>query len=374
MAAALGHTQSLHTNALDEAIALPTDFSARIARNTQIYLQEETGICRAVDPWAGSYYVESLTDSLMTRAWELIQEVEQLGGMTKAIETGLPKMRIEEAAARRQALIDSSRETIVGVNKYHPDHEDPFDILEVDNTAVRDSQIRRLRQIRATRNEQAVQDSLAALTKCGETGEGNLLDLAVQAARVRATLGEISMALEKPFGRYQAVNRTISGIYSSESQSDPEFQRARKLADDFAAAEGRRPRVLIAKLGQDGHDRGAKVVATAFADIGFDVDVGPLFQTPKEAARMAVENDVHIVGISSLAGAHKTLVPEVVSELKRLGRDDIAVFVGGVIPPQDYDSLYEGGAVGVFGPGSVIPVSAIKILEVLAGSESGARV
>jgi methylmalonyl-CoA mutase len=374
MAAALGHTQSLHTNALDEAIALPTDFSARIARNTQIYLQEETGICRAVDPWAGSYYVESLTDSLMTRAWELIQEVEQLGGMTKAIETGLPKMRIEEAAARRQALIDSSRETIVGVNKYHPDHEDPFDILEVDNTAVRDSQIRRLQHIRATRNEQAVQDSLAALTKCGETGEGNLLDLAVQAARVRATLGEISMALEKPFGRYQAVNRTISGIYSSESQSDPEFQRARKLADDFAASEGRRPRVLIAKLGQDGHDRGAKVVATAFADIGFDVDVGPLFQTPKEAARMAVENDVHVVGISSLAGAHKTLVPEVVSELKRLGRDDIAVFVGGVIPPQDYDALYAGGAVGVFGPGSVIPVSAIKILEALAGSESGARV
>ncbi len=383
MAAALGHTQSLHTNALDEAIALPTDFSARIARNTQIYLQEETGICRAVDPWAGSYYVESLTHSLMTRAWSLIQEVEQLGGMTKAIETGLPKMRIEEAAARRQALIDSSRETIVGVNKYQPGHEDPLDILEVDNTAVRDSQIRRLQQIRATRNEQAVQDALAALTKCAGSavgqasrpvGEGNLLDLAVRAARVRATLGEISMALEKPFGRYQAVNRTISGIYSAESQSDPEFQLARKLADQFAAAEGRRPRVLIAKLGQDGHDRGAKVVATAFADIGFDVDVGPLFQTPKEAARMAVENDVHVVGISSLAGAHKTLVPEVVSELKRLGRDDIAVFVGGVIPPQDYDALYEAGAVGVFGPGSVIPVSARKILEALAGSESGASV
>jgi len=374
MAAALGHTQSLHTNALDEAIALPTDFSARIARNTQIYLQEETDICRAVDPWAGSYYVESLTHSLMTRAWALIQEVEQLGGMTKAIETGLPKMRIEEAAARRQALIDSSRETIVGVNKYHPGHEDPLDILEVDNTAVRDSQIRRLQHIRATRNEQAVTDSLAALTKCAGNGEGNLLDLAVQAARVRATLGEISMALEKPFGRYQAVNRTISGIYSAESQSDPEFQRARKLADEFAAVEGRRPRVLIAKLGQDGHDRGAKVVATAFADIGFDVDVGPLFQTPKEAARMAVENDVHVVGISSLAGAHKTLVPEVVSELKRLGRDDIAVFVGGVIPPQDYDALYEAGAVGVFGPGSFIPVSARKILEALAGSESGARV
>ncbi|MBA3975595.1 MAG: methylmalonyl-CoA mutase [Candidatus Solibacter sp.] len=365
MAAALGHTQSLHTNALDEAIALPTDFSARIARNTQIYLQEETGICRAVDPWAGSYYVESLTHELMKRAWALIQEVERLGGMTKAIETGLPKMRIEEAAARRQARIDSSRETIVGVNKYHPDHEDPIDILEVDNSAVRESQVRRLAEIRATRNEQAVQEALAALTRCAETGEGNLLELSVRAARLRATLGEISMALEKPFGRYQAVNRTISGVYSAESQADPEFQGARKLADEFAAAEGRRPRVLIAKLGQDGHDRGAKVVATAFADIGFDVDVGPLFQTPKEAARMAVENDVHVVGISSLAGAHKTLAPEVVSELKRLGRGDIAVFVGGVIPRQDYDALYEGGAVGVFGPGSVIPVCAKKVLEVL---------
>ncbi len=372
MAAALGHTQSLHTNALDEAIALPTDFSARIARNTQIYIQEETGICRVVDPWAGSYYVESLTDELMRRAWTLIQEVEALGGMTKAIETGLPKMRIEEAAARRQALIDSGRETIVGVNKYHPEHEDPIDILEVDNTSVRDSQVRRLQQIRATRNEQAVQAALTALTKCAETGEGNLLELSVQAARLRATLGEISMALEKPFGRYQAVNRTISGVYSSESQSDPEFQAARKLADAFAAAEGRRPRLLIAKLGQDGHDRGAKVVATAFADIGFDVDVGPLFQTPKEAARMAVENDVHVVGISSLAGAHKTLVPEVVSELKRLGRDDIAVFVGGVIPQQDYDALYAAGACGVFGPGSVIPVCAKKVLETLIGKEGGA--
>lgn len=372
MAAALGHTQSLHTNALDEAIALPTDFSARIARNTQIYIQEETGICRAVDPWAGSYYVESLTNELMRRAWTLIQEVEALGGMTKAIETGLPKMRIEEAAARRQALIDSGRETIVGVNKYHPEHEDPIDILEVDNTSVRDSQVRRLQQIRATRNEQAVQAALTALTKCAETGEGNLLELSVQAARLRATLGEISMALEKPFGRYQAVNRTISGVYSSESQSDPEFQAARKLADAFAAAEGRRPRVLIAKLGQDGHDRGAKVVATAFADIGFDVDVGPLFQTPKEAARMAVENDVHVVGISSLAGAHKTLVPEVVSELKRLGRDDIAVFVGGVIPQQDYDALYAAGACGVFGPGSVIPVCAKRVLETLIGKEGGA--
>jgi len=372
MAAALGHTQSLHTNALDEAIALPTDFSARIARNTQIYIQEETGICRAVDPWAGSYYVESLTNELMVRAWSLIQEVEALGGMTKAIETGLPKMRIEEAAARRQALIDSGRETIVGVNKYHPGHEDPIDILEVDNTAVRDAQIRRLRQIRATRNEPAVQDALAALTKCAGSGEGNLLELSVQAARLRATLGEISMALEKPFGRYQAVNRTISGVYSAESQADPEFQAARKLADEFAAAEGRRPRVLIAKLGQDGHDRGAKVVATAFADIGFDVDVGPLFQTPKEAARMAAENDVHVIGISSLAGAHKTLVPEVISELKQLGRDDIAVFVGGVIPRQDYDALSAAGACGVFGPGSVIPVCAKKVLHTLIGKEGGA--
>jgi methylmalonyl-CoA mutase len=320
----------------------------------------------------------------MNRAWALIQEVEALGGMTKAIETGLPKMRIEEAAARRQALIDSSRETIVGVNKYHPDHEDGIEILEVDNSAVRDSQIRRLQQIRATRNQQAVTDALAALTKCAEASvgqasrpvadEGNLLDLAVKAARVRATLGEISMALEKPFGRYQAVSRTISGVYSSESQADPEFQSARKMADEFAAGEGRRPRVLIAKLGQDGHDRGAKVVATAFADIGFDVDVGPLFQTPKEAARMAIENDVHVVGISSLAGAHKTLVPEVVSELKRLGRDDIAVFVGGVIPRQDYDALFAAGACGVFGPGSVIPTCAKKVLEILMGSESGARV
>jgi methylmalonyl-CoA mutase len=414
MAAALGHTQSLHTNALDEAIALPTDFSARIARNTQIYLQEETGICRSVDPWAGSYYVESLTNELMDRAWSLIQEVEALGGMTKAIETGLPKMRIEEAAARRQALIDSARETIVGVNKYHPEHEDGIEILEVDNSAVRDSQLRRLRQIKAARNEQAVQDALAALTKCAEafvgqaslpvsevgqaslpvsevgqaslpvgevgqasspvSGDANLLDLAVRAARARATLGEISSALEKPFGRYQAVSRTISGVYSSESQADPEFRSARKMADEFAAGEGRRPRVLIAKLGQDGHDRGAKVVATAFADIGFDVDVGPLFQTPKEAARMAIESDVHVVGISSLAGAHKTLVPEVVSELKRLGRDDIAVFVGGVIPRQDYDALFAAGACGVFGPGSVIPTCAKKVLEILMGSESGARV
>jgi methylmalonyl-CoA mutase len=372
MAAALGHTQSLHTNALDEAIALPTDFSARIARNTQIYLQEETGICRVVDPWAGSYFVESLTDSLMRRAWALIQEVEELGGMTKAIETGLPKMRIEEAAARRQARIDSGREIIVGVNKYRPEREEAIATLEVDNTAVREAQIRRLAAVRAARDEAACQQALAALTRCAETGEGNLLELSVEAARRRATLGEISLALEKHFGRYQAVNRTISGVYSAESQADPEFQKARAMADEFARHEGRRPRILVAKMGQDGHDRGAKVIATAFADLGFDVDVGPLFQTPAEAARMAVENDVHVVGVSSLAGAHKTLVPEVIAELRALGRGDIAVTVGGVIPPQDYEALYAAGAVGVFGPGSVIPVCAQRILDVLLGTASAA--
>jgi methylmalonyl-CoA mutase len=369
-AAALGHTQSLHTNALDEAIALPTDFSARIARNTQIYLQEETGMCRVVDPWAGSYYVEKLTHDLIHRAWHLISEVESLGGMTKAIETGIPKMRIEEAAARRQAKIDSGKETIVGVNKYRLEQEEQIDILEVDNSAVRDSQIRRLDQVKQARNQADVDQALNALTRCTETGEGNLLELAVNAARVRATLGEISMAIEKVTGRYQAVNRTISGVYSSESQSDPEFVKARDLADEFSKQEGRRPRILIAKMGQDGHDRGAKVVATAFADLGFDVDVGPLFQTPIEAARMAVENDVHVVGVSSLAGAHKTLVPEVIGEMKRLGREDILVTVGGVIPPQDYDALYAAGAVGVFGPGTVIPVCAQKILASLLGHES----
>ncbi|MBN9660082.1 MAG: methylmalonyl-CoA mutase [Acidobacteria bacterium] len=371
-AAALGHTQSLHTNALDEAIALPTDFSARIARNTQIYLQEETGICRVVDPWAGSYYVESLTNELMQKAWHLIQEVETLGGMTKAIETGLPKMRIEEAAARRQARIDSGKETIVGINKYRLEQEEQLDVLMVDNQAVRESQVRRLNEVKATRDSAAVQAALDALTRCAETGDGNVLELAVNAARLRATLGEISMALEKVHGRYQAVNRTISGVYSSESQSDPEFQKASKAAEEFSKLEGRRPRLLVAKMGQDGHDRGAKVVATAFADLGFDVDVGPLFATPKEVARMAVENDVHAVGVSSLAGGHKSLVPELVAELKRLGREDIVVFVGGVIPPQDYDELKAAGAIDVFGPGSVIPVCAQKVLAALMEMPSAA--
>jgi methylmalonyl-CoA mutase len=368
LAAVLGHTQSLHTNALDEAIALPTDFSARIARNTQIYLQEETGVTKVVDPWAGSYYVESLTRELMQKGWRHIQEIETLGGMAKAIETGIPKMRIEEAAARRQALIDSGRETIVGVNKYKLEHEEPIDILVVDNEAVRQSQLRRLAQVRASRNQVSVDAALAALTRCAETGEGNMLELSIDAARKRATLGEISTALERVFGRYQAVNRTISGVYSAESQGDPEFQKARALADAFAKAEGRRPRILIAKMGQDGHDRGAKVVATAFADLGFDVDVGPLFQTPGEAARMAMENDVHVLGVSSLAGGHSTLVPEVISELKKLGREDILVFVGGVIPPQAYESLFKAGVTDVFGPGSVIPVCAQRILTALAGT------
>jgi methylmalonyl-CoA mutase len=368
LAAALGHTQSLHTNALDEALALPSDFSARIARNTQIYLQEETGITKVVDPWAGSYYVESLTHELMHKAWHLISEVESLGGMTKAIESGLPKMRIEEAAARRQARIDSGQEVIVGINKYQPDSEEQIDVLEVDNRAVRENQLARLAEVRRTRDSKAVGEALAALTKAAETGEGNLLELSVNAARVRATLGEISAALEKVFGRYQAVSRTISGIYSSESQADPEFLRAREMADEFAKEEGRRPRILVAKMGQDGHDRGAKVIATAFADIGFDVDVGPLFQTPKEVARMAVENDVHVLGVSTLAGGHKTLVPEVIAELKKLGRDDILVVVGGVIPPKDHAFLSNAGASGVFGPGTVIPACAQKILETLSGN------
>jgi methylmalonyl-CoA mutase len=365
LAAVLGHTQSLHTNALDEAIALPSDFSARIARNTQIYLQEETGITRVVDPWAGSYYVERLTHELMHKAWRHIQEIESLGGMAKAIETGIPKMRIEEAAARRQAQIDSGRETIVGINKYRLDHEEPLDTLEVDNCAVRESQLRRLANVRRTRDPRAVDEALNALTRCAQSGEGNLLELAVAAARARATLGEISGALEKVYGRYQAVSRTISGVYSSESESDPEFQKAREMTDEFAGSEGRRPRILVAKMGQDGHDRGAKVIATAFADLGFDVDVGPLFQTPAEAARMAVENDVHVLGISSLAGGHKTLVPEVIASLKKLGRDDILVFVGGVVPPRDYDYLYQAGVTGVFGPGSVIPACAQKIMHAL---------
>jgi methylmalonyl-CoA mutase len=365
LAAALGHTQSLHTNALDEAIALPSDFSARIARNTQIYLLEETGISRVVDPWAGSYYVERLTHELMHKAWHHIQEIETLGGMAKAIETGLPKMRIEEAAARRQARIDSGREVIVGVNRYRLAEEQPLEVLEVDNRAVRENQVACLAQVRASRDAAAVDAALAALAQAAEQGSGNLLALSVDAARARATLGEISSALERVFGRYQAVNRTISGVYSAESQGDPEFVKAREMAERFAGEEGRRPRILVAKLGQDGHDRGAKVIATAFADVGFDVDVGPLFQTPREAARMAAENDVHVLGVSSLAGGHKTLVPEVIEELKRLGRDDILVVVGGVIPPRDYDTLRAAGVTAVFGPGSVIPICAQQILEAL---------
>ena len=365
MAAAMGGTQSLHTNALDEALALPTDFSARIARNTQILLQEETGICRVVDPWGGSYYVESLTDQVARKAWTLIEEVEKLGGMTRAIETGLPKMRIEEAAAKRQARIDSGRETIVGVNKYAVTSEQEIDVLVVDNAAVREKQLARLAEVRARRNSKEVEASLNALTRCAETGEGNLLELAVNAARKRATLGEISSALEKVFGRYQAVQHTISGVYSAESRQDGDFVKARKLTDDFAKSEGRRPRILVAKMGQDGHDRGAKVIATAFADLGFDVDLGPLFQTPEEVARMAVENDVHVLGVSTLAGGHMTLVPEVIQELKRLGRQDILVVVGGVIPPQDFEALRKAGAAGVFGPGTRIPVSAQEILHSL---------
>jgi methylmalonyl-CoA mutase len=372
LAAALGHTQSLHTNAFDEAIALPTDYSARIARNTQIYLQEETAITRAIDPWAGSYYVESLTHELMHKAWHHIQEIESLGGMAKAIETGVPKMRIEEAAARRQARIDSGKETIVGVNKYIAAEETAIDTLEVDNCAVRESQLRRLAEIRAARNPHAVEEALAALTHAAETKTGNLLELAVRAARARATLGEISQALEKVYGRYQATNRTISGVYSAESQTDPEFRKASGLAEEFAHEEGRRPRILVAKMGQDGHDRGAKVIATAFADLGFDVDVGPLFQTPREAARMAAENDVHVLGVSTLAGGHKTLVPELIAELRRLGREDILVFVGGVIPPRDYAFLEKAGVAGVFGPGTVIPICAQQILRTLMGTARAA--
>ncbi len=368
LAAALGHTQSLHTNALDEAIALPTDFSARIARNTQIYLQEETNICKVVDPWGGSYYVEALTHELANKAWALIEEVEQLGGMAKAIETGIPKMRIEEAAARKQARIDSGRDTIVGVNKYRLAKEDPIETLEVDNTAVREAQLKRLAVLKANRNNEEVQASLDALTRAAETNEGNLLALAIDAARKRASLGEISMALEKVYGRYKAVIRSISGVYSSESASDDSFKKACEMADSFAAMEGRRPRIMIAKMGQDGHDRGAKVVATGYADIGFDVDIGPLFQTPAEAARQAVENDVHVLGVSSLAAGHKTLVPQVIEELKKLGREDIMVIVGGVIPPQDYDFLYKAGAMAIFGPGTVIPEAAIKMLEILIGA------
>jgi len=368
LAAALGHTQSLHTNALDEAIALPTDFSARIARNTQIYLLEETQICRSVDPWAGSYYVEMLTHEIAHKAWALIEEVEVLGGMAKAIETGIPKMRIEEASARKQARIDSGKDKIVGVNLNRLGKEDPIEILDVDNAAVRESQVLRLKQLRANRDNAAVQEALDALTKSAETGEGNLLALAIDAARKRASLGEISFALEKIYGRYKAVIRSISGIYSSESKDNELFSRARELADRFAEMEGRRPRIMIAKMGQDGHDRGAKVVATGYADIGFDVDIGPLFQTPAESAKQAVENDVHILGVSSLAAGHKTLVPQVIEELKKLGREDIMVIVGGVIPPQDYEFLYHAGAAAIFGPGTVIPEAGIKLLEILIES------
>ncbi|ASV10376.1 methylmalonyl-CoA mutase [Leptospira interrogans serovar Canicola] len=365
LAAALGHTQSLHTNALDEAIALPTDFSARIARNTQIFLQEETNIHRVVDPWGGSYYVESLTHSLAHRAWELIEEVEKLGGIAKAIETGIPKMRIEEAAARKQAKIDSGKDVIVGVNRYKAVEEKPLDILDIDNTAVRESQIRRLQELKKNRNNSDVNYALDAITKCAEGGEGNLLALAVDAARKRATLGEISYAMVKVFGRYQATIRSISGVYSSEIEDDSDFKRAKELSDKFATLERRRPRIMIAKMGQDGHDRGAKVISTSFADMGFDVDIGPLFQTPGEAAKQAVENDVHILGVSSLAAGHKTLVPQVIAELKRLGREDIMVVAGGVIPQQDYDILYKAGVTGIFGPGTKISKAAADILELL---------
>ncbi len=369
MAAALGHTQSLHTNALDEAIALPTDFSARIARNTQIYIQEETQITRQVDPWAGSYYVESLTQELVDKAWALIQEVEKLGGMAKAIETGVPKMRIEEAAARTQARIDSGTQKIVGVNVCRLEKEDPIDILEVDNTEVRKQQTERLAQLRANRDNEAVKKALDAITLCVETKQGNLLELAVEAARVRASLGEISDACEKVVGRYNAVIRTISGVYSSEAKSDATLEEARAMTDKFAQKEGRRPRIMIAKMGQDGHDRGAKVVATGYADCGFDVDMGPLFQTPAEAARQAVENDVHVLGVSSLAAGHKTLVPQVIEELAKLGRPDIVVIAGGVIPAQDYDFLYKAGVVAIFGPGSSVTKSAIEIVKVLLNEE-----
>lgn len=365
MAAVLGHTQSLHTNALDEAIALPTDFSARIARNTQIYIQEETQVCRVIDPWAGSYYVETLTHEIVQRAWEHIKEVESLGGMAKAVESGIPKMRIEEAAARAQAKIDSGVQTIVGTNRYRLGKEDPLETLEVDNSAVRESQIIRLAKLRAERNEAECQTALEAITKCVQSGEGNLLELAVQAAAKRASLGEISYACEKIVGRYKAVIRTISGVYSSEYKSDDNFKEARALVARFAEKEGRQPRIMIVKMGQDGHDRGAKVVATGYADIGFDVDIGPLFQTPAEAAKQAVENDVHVLGVSSLAAGHKTLVPQVINELKRLGREDILVIAGGVIPHHDYQFLYDAGVAAIFGPGTSVSKAAKQILEIL---------
>jgi methylmalonyl-CoA mutase len=365
MAAVLGHTQSLHTNALDEAIALPTDFSARIARNTQLYLQTETGITNVLDPWGGSYYVESLTAELMKKAWSHIEEVEQLGGMAKAIETGLPKMRIEEAAARRQAQIDSNKETIIGVNKYRLEQEEDLDILDIDNSAVRHAQLKRLEKLRKERNEDKVNQALDALTKVAESGEGNLLEFAIAAARARASLGEISLAYEKVVGRHKAVIRSISGVYRAEFGEKEVMKEIRQVTDQFAKEEGRRPRIMIAKMGQDGHDRGAKVISTAFADMGFDVDIGPLFQTPEEAAMQAVENDVHIIGVSSLAAGHKTLLPQVVEELWKLGREDILVIIGGVIPAQDYQFLKDKGAAAIFGPGTVIPVAAKQIMTEL---------
>jgi methylmalonyl-CoA mutase len=362
-AASMGHTQSLHTNALDEAIALPTDFSARIARNTQLFLQEETSITKVIDPWAGSYYVEKLTDELVKRAWTHIEEIENLGGMAKAIETGLPKMRIEEASARRQAQIDSGKETIIGVNKYRLEKEEAIDILDIDNTAVRLKQIEKLTNLKAGRDEAKVAEALAALTKGAETGESNLLELAVQAARVRATLGEISDAIEKVSSRHKAVIRSISGVYSKAYTNEEEISEVKHMTDDFLENEGRRPRILIAKMGQDGHDRGAKIIATAFADLGFDVDIGPLFQTPEETAIQAVENDVHVIGMSSLAAGHKTLLPQLAEELKKLGREDILLVIGGVIPAQDYQFLYDNGACAIFGPGTIIPVAAQKVIK-----------
>ncbi|OXS62873.1 heterodimeric methylmalonyl-CoA mutase large subunit precursor [Bacillus sp. V-88] len=362
-AAAMGHTQSLHTNALDEAIALPTDFSARIARNTQLYLQEETGITKVIDPWAGSHYVETLTHQLMEKAWEHIEEIEELGGMTKAIETGLPKMRIEEAAARRQAMIDSGDESIIGVNKYRLDKEDPIETLDIDNTVVRQKQIERIQKLKEERNEEKVVETLEALTRTAETGEGNLLEKAVDAARARATLGEISDAIEKVSGSHKATIRSISGVYSSNFSNEQEINIVKEMTEEFLENEGRRPRILIAKMGQDGHDRGAKVISTAFADLGFDVDIGPLFQTPEETALQAVENDVHVIGVSSLAAGHKTLLPQLVAELKKLGREDILVVIGGVIPAGDYDFLLSNGASAVFGPGTIIPVAAQKVIK-----------
>ena len=365
LAAVMGHTQSLHTNALDEAIALPTDFSARIARNTQLFLQNETNICKVVDPWAGSYYVETLTNELVNKAWELIEEVESLGGMAKAIETGIPKMRIEEAAARKQARIDGGKDIIVGVNLYQTDEKTTIDILDVDNNKVRIQQLERLVKLKAERNNTKAEEALHALTECAKTGKGNLLELAINAARLRCSLGEISYALEKVFGRYKANIKSIAGVYSKEISMDKHFLKAKELADQFAELDGRRPRIMIAKMGQDGHDRGAKVISTSFADMGFDVDIGPLFQTPAEAAKQAVENDVHILGVSSLAAGHKTLVPQVIDELKKYGREDIMVVAGGVIPQQDYEFLYQSGVSGIFGPGTVISLSAIDILEKL---------